>query len=118
MDSREPRGLTALPLRGSAERSHGSLGSMSVSSPRIRDTSRYACMTMWYMDVNDKSLDARGKESGKRPRESQDSDWGCGWSDPRKGQPRQLRGKWVGTLDPVTARCEVGLVGLLRGGSR
>ncbi|PKH89602.1 hypothetical protein CRG98_049953 [Punica granatum] len=46
MDSRESRGLTAIPLRGSAERSHGSLGSMSVSSPRIRGTSCYACMTI------------------------------------------------------------------------
>ncbi|PKI64510.1 hypothetical protein CRG98_015073 [Punica granatum] len=54
MDSREPRGLTALSLRGSAERSHDSLGSISVSSLRIRGTSCCACMTTQYMDVNDR----------------------------------------------------------------
>ncbi|PKI47862.1 hypothetical protein CRG98_031736 [Punica granatum] len=62
MDSREPKGLTALPLRGSAERSHGSLGSMSVSSPRIRGTSCCACMTTRY-----------------------------GWNDPKEAQSRQSR---------------------------
>ncbi|PKI62209.1 hypothetical protein CRG98_017391 [Punica granatum] len=50
MDSREPRGLTAFPLRGSAERSHG------------RDTSCYACMTIWYMDEKSRG---RGLESRK-----------------------------------------------------
>ncbi|PKI71092.1 hypothetical protein CRG98_008516 [Punica granatum] len=37
--------------------------------------------------------------------------------DPGRRQPRPVGEKQVGTLAPVTARCEVGFVGLLRGGS-
>ncbi|OWM90855.1 hypothetical protein CDL15_Pgr010666 [Punica granatum] len=37
--------------------------------------------------------------------------------DPGGRQPRPVGEKQVGTLAPVTARCEVGFVGLLRGGS-
>ncbi|OWM90068.1 hypothetical protein CDL15_Pgr000855 [Punica granatum] len=64
------------------------------------------------------SLVARGKESGKRPWESQDSVRSYGWSDPRGGAAAAVSGKWVGTLAPATARCGIGLVGLLRDGSR
>ncbi|OWM77829.1 hypothetical protein CDL15_Pgr009376 [Punica granatum] len=115
MDSREPRGLTALPLRGSAERSHDSLGSISVSSPRIRGTSCYACMATRGMLP---SLDAQGKESGKRLWESQDSGWTSRVGDPGEGAAAAVSGKRLGTLAPTTARCEVGFVGLLRGRSR
>ncbi|PKI49410.1 hypothetical protein CRG98_030195 [Punica granatum] len=64
------------------------------------------------------SLDARGKESGKRPRESQDSAWALRVEGPERRQPRQVGENGVGALAPATARCEVGLVGLLRGRSR
>ncbi|OWM87227.1 hypothetical protein CDL15_Pgr021216 [Punica granatum] len=39
-------------------------------------------------------------------------------SDPRGRQPRQLGKNGVGMLAPATARCKIGLVGLLRDGSR
>ncbi|PKI78935.1 hypothetical protein CRG98_000669 [Punica granatum] len=39
-------------------------------------------------------------------------------SDLRGRQPRQLGRKWVGTLAPATARCEIEFVGLLGDGSR
>ncbi|OWM75182.1 hypothetical protein CDL15_Pgr005000 [Punica granatum] len=63
------------------------------------------------------SLVVRGKESGKRPWESQDSVWSYRWSDPRGGAAAAVSGKWLGTLAPAMARCEIRLVGLLRDGS-
>ncbi|OWM72672.1 hypothetical protein CDL15_Pgr010273 [Punica granatum] len=64
------------------------------------------------------SLDARGKESGKRPWESQDSAWALRVTGPERWQQRQLGENGVGTLAPTTARCKIRLVRLLRGGSR
>ncbi|OWM78301.1 hypothetical protein CDL15_Pgr001022 [Punica granatum] len=64
------------------------------------------------------SLDARGKESGKRPWESQDSGWTSWVGDPGKSAAAAVSGKRLGTLAPTTVRCEVGFVGLLRGRSR
>ncbi|OWM76806.1 hypothetical protein CDL15_Pgr021198 [Punica granatum] len=61
------------------------------------------------------SLDARGKESEKRPWESQDSGWMSRVGDPGEGV---VAGKRLGTLALTTARCEVGFIGLLRGRSR
>ncbi|PKI59201.1 hypothetical protein CRG98_020402 [Punica granatum] len=95
MDSREPRGLTAFPLRGSAERCHSSFGSMSVSSPRIRDTSCYACMTIRYMDVNDKGkriLCTVGRPSDRDHRFTGEGE-GCEEPFDRDGTTRQSRGK-------------------------
>ncbi|OWM76917.1 hypothetical protein CDL15_Pgr012362 [Punica granatum] len=64
------------------------------------------------------SLVARGKESGKRPWELQDSIWASRVKGSERGQPRQLGKNEVGTLAPATARCEIGLVRLLRDRSR
>ncbi|OWM67442.1 hypothetical protein CDL15_Pgr027199 [Punica granatum] len=64
------------------------------------------------------SLVARGKESGKRPWESQDSVWASRVEGSERGQPRQLGKNKVGTLASATSRCEIGLVGLLRDRSR
>ncbi|PKI49051.1 hypothetical protein CRG98_030551 [Punica granatum] len=44
--------------------------------------------------------------------------WRLRVSNPRGKQPWQLGKKEVGTFAPGTARCEVGLVGLIRGRSR
>ncbi|PKI31489.1 hypothetical protein CRG98_048120, partial [Punica granatum] len=43
---------------------------------------------------------------------------GSGRGSREKEAAAALSGEWVGTLAPATARCEVGLVGLLRDGSR
>ncbi|OWM75286.1 hypothetical protein CDL15_Pgr008357 [Punica granatum] len=64
------------------------------------------------------SLVARGKESGKRPWESQDSVWALRVEGSERWQPRQLGKNGVGTLAPTTARCEIGLLGLLKGRPR
>ncbi|PKI61339.1 hypothetical protein CRG98_018274 [Punica granatum] len=52
------------------------------------------------------NLDARGKESGKRPWESRDSGWTSRVDDPGEGSAAAVSGKWLGTLAPTTARCE------------
>ncbi|PKI61394.1 hypothetical protein CRG98_018202 [Punica granatum] len=63
------------------------------------------------------SLDARGKESGKWPWESRDSDRWLQVRDPRVGS-RGSPGKNGSARAPGTARCKIGLVGLLRDGSK
>ncbi|PKI78551.1 hypothetical protein CRG98_001058 [Punica granatum] len=52
------------------------------------------------------SLDARGKESRKRPWESQDSGWTSRVGDPGGSAAAAVSGKRLGTLAPTTARCE------------
>ncbi|OWM74513.1 hypothetical protein CDL15_Pgr005092 [Punica granatum] len=64
------------------------------------------------------SLDARGKESGKQSWESRDSAWALRVAGPERWQQRQLGENGVGTLAPTTARCKIGLAGVLRDGSR
>ncbi|OWM70924.1 hypothetical protein CDL15_Pgr019165 [Punica granatum] len=64
------------------------------------------------------SLDVRGKESGKRQESRVTRLEVAGSEQPERGQPRQVGEKRVSALVSVTARCEVGLIGLLRDGSR
>ncbi|PKI69500.1 hypothetical protein CRG98_010103 [Punica granatum] len=63
------------------------------------------------------SLGVRGKESGKW-REGRVTLLGVTGDGTREQWQRQLGGKEVGTMTPTTARCEVGLLRLLRDGSR
>ncbi|PKI69366.1 hypothetical protein CRG98_010248 [Punica granatum] len=64
------------------------------------------------------SLGVRGEESGTWPWESQDSDRWLRVRDPRGGSRGSPKIKRVGTRAPGSARCKIGLVGLLRDGSR
>ncbi|PKI64512.1 hypothetical protein CRG98_015075 [Punica granatum] len=64
------------------------------------------------------SLDVRGKEPGKQQEGRVTRLEVAGSEQPERGQPRQVGEKRVGALVPVTALCEVGLVGLLKDGSR
>ncbi|PKI60380.1 hypothetical protein CRG98_019229 [Punica granatum] len=102
------------PLGGSAERPHGSLESMSISSLRIRAISGYACMAIRRMDITKemKCVTMHGLHGKFGSKEK------LRVGDPGGGRPRQLGKNGVGTLAPAKARCGVGLVGLLRSRSR
>ncbi|PKI58489.1 hypothetical protein CRG98_021112 [Punica granatum] len=61
-------------------------------------------------------IEGKSRGSGLESRKTRAGSYGQ-WA-PIRWQQRQLGENGVGTLAPTTARCKIGLVGLLRDGSR
>ncbi|PKI50074.1 hypothetical protein CRG98_029512 [Punica granatum] len=123
-----PRNLTIPVAKGAAVGSLGPTEPSEASLSWIPSISRHARALY---DVRDSktwgTMNFGAKEhppgcERKRVGEAAMGVARLGWrlrvSNPRGKQPQQLGKKEVGTLAPGTARCEVGLVGLLRGRSR
>ncbi|PKI41504.1 hypothetical protein CRG98_038106 [Punica granatum] len=99
--------MYGIPWKFGSERKEGAFmhsGSLSHINVSYKRISRI--LTLLSCRGTLPSLDARGKESGKQPWESQDSGWKLRVGDPGGSAAAAVSGKWVRTLAPATARCE------------